>query len=219
MIRCPEGHFYDPAKHPACPWCALPADTGGIEQKTRPVPPQQVPPPLPGGFAGPPLPPPPPLGPPMTPPPPPGMGPALNPPPPQAGGPHPGATVRVGAGAKTGKAEPVVGWMVCLEGPDKGKDYRLHNEKNYIGRAPMNDVVIETDPTVSRERHALVIYDPKKHTFWALPGDASGLVYLNGEIVNAPTQMKGDDVIEIGKTKLVLVPFCGEKYNWTETEK
>jgi hypothetical protein len=208
MIRCPEGHFYDPAKHPACPWCALPADTGGIEQKTRPA---QMPPPLPGGFAGQPMPPPPPLGPPM--PPPPGMGPMPSPPPP-----HPGATVRVGAGAKAGKSEPVVGWLVCLEGPDKGKDFRLHNEKNYIGRAPMNDVVVELDPTVSRERHALVIFDPKKLAFWALPGDASGLVYLNGEIVNAPTQMKGDDVIEIGKTKLVLVPFCGEKYNWTETE-
>ena len=45
MIRCPEGHFYDPAKHPGCPWCALPADTGGYEQKTRPVPP--MPPPMP----------------------------------------------------------------------------------------------------------------------------------------------------------------------------
>jgi len=122
------------------------------------------------------------------------MGPVPAPPP------HPGATVRVGAGAKVGKTEPVVGWLVCLEGPDKGKDFRLHNEKNYIGRAPMNDVVIEGDQTVSRERHGVVVFDPKKQVFWALPGDASGLVYLNGEIVNAPTQIKGDDVIEIGKT-------------------
>ena len=56
MTRCPEGHFYDPAKHPACPWCALPADTGGFEQKTRPVRAEiPLPPPLPG------VPPPPPL--------------------------------------------------------------------------------------------------------------------------------------------------------------
>lgn len=199
MIRCPEGHFYDPAKHNGCPWCALPADTGGMEQKTRPV---AMPPPIPG--AG--LPPPPPL------PPVPGAGPIAAPMPP------PGATVRVGAGAKIGKSEPVVGWLVCLEGPDKGKDFRLHNEKNYIGRAASMDVVIEGDNTVSRERHGLVIFDPKKQTFWALPGDAAGLVYLNGEIVNSPTQMKGDDVLEIGKTRLVLVPFCGGKYSWAEAE-
>ncbi len=196
MIRCPEGHFYDPAKHNGCPWCALPADTGGIEQKTRPV---AMPPPLPG--AG--LPPVPPV---------PGAVPTPVPMPP------PGATVRVGA-VKAGKAEPVVGWLVCLEGPDRGKDFRLHNEKNYIGRAPSMDVVIESDNTVSRERHGLVIFDPKKQTFWALPGDAAGLVYVNGEIVNAPTQLKADDVIEVGKTKLALVPFCGEKYSWAEAEK
>jgi hypothetical protein len=123
----------------------------------------------------------------------------------------------VGA-AKVGKLEPVVGWLVCTEGPDRGKDFRLRGEKNYIGRALTMDVVIESDPTVSRERHGLVIFDPKKQIFWALPGDASGLVYLNGEIVNAPTQMKGDDVLEVGRTKLVLIPFCGEKYTWVEAE-
>jgi hypothetical protein len=216
MIRCPEGHFYDPAKHPGCPWCALPADTGGMEQKTRPV---MMPPPIPGGFpappplAGGPLPPPPSL-PPLPLPPPVGVAPI----PAAGGGPYPGATVRVGAGAKTLKTEPVVGWLVCLDGPDRGKDYRLHNEKNYIGRAPVNDVVVESDNTVSRERHGLVIFDPKHRTFWALPGDAAGLVYLNGEIVNAPAEMKNDDVIEVGKTKLVLIAFCGGKYNWAEAE-
>jgi hypothetical protein len=29
--------------------------------------------------------------------------------------------------------------------------------------------------------------------------------------------MKADDVVEVGQTKLVLVPFCGDKYNWTES--
>ncbi|HLX45909.1 MAG TPA: FHA domain-containing protein [Bryobacteraceae bacterium] len=202
MTRCPEGHFFDPAKHPACPWCALPADTGGFEQKTRPV--RQdvrhdipMPPPLPGVG---PLPPPPPL-----------------PPLPQVLGPSPAATVRVGmGGAKIGKNEPVVGWLVCIEGPDRGKDYRLHSEKNYIGRAPTMDVAIETDTAVSRERHGIVVFDPKKQSFWVLPGDSSGLVYLNTEMVNTPTPFHRDDVLEIGKSKLVLIPFCGDKYTWAE---
>jgi len=113
--------------------------------------------------------------------------------------------------------DPVVGWLVCLSGPDRGKDYRLHAEKNFVGRAPQMDVVIESDPTVSREKHGVVVFDPKKKTFWVLPGEASGLVYLNGEMVNSPAQMKGDDVLEVGQTKLVLVPFCGDKYTWTES--
>jgi len=205
MTRCPEGHFYDPAKHTACPWCALPPDAGAPEQKTRPMRPeaQATPPPLPGAGA-------------MTGSNPPPMPAHASPASPPGAVSHPNATVRVGASAKAGiKQEPVAGWLVCLEGPDRGRDYRLHMEKNFIGRAPNMDVVLDGDNTVSRERHAIVIFDPKKKTFWALPGEASGLVYLNGDIVNSPAQMKADDILEVGQTKLVLIPFCGDRYSWS----
>ena len=77
------------------------------------------------------------------------------------------------------------------------------------------DVCVAGDESVSRDRHALVIFDPKKQVFWVAPGDASGLVYLNGDIVHSPVQMRGDDVLEVGQTRLVLIPFCGEKYSWS----
>jgi hypothetical protein len=32
--------------------------------------------------------------------------------------------------------DPVVGWLVCIAGPDQGRDYRIHGERNFIGRAP-----------------------------------------------------------------------------------
>src|SRR5260221_1427992 len=138
MIRCVEGHFYDPSKHNACPWCALPADTAGGE-KTRPVRPgaAESMPPAPPGAAG------------------------APPPGPEAGA-RPGVTRRVGMAGKDllEKADPVVGWLVCLEGPDRGRDYRLHSEKNFIGRAPNMDVVLGGDDTVSREKHGVVIFDP-----------------------------------------------------------
>ena len=191
MTRCPEGHFYDPMKHNGCPWCALPADAEGGE-KTRPA---AVPPPMPPGAAA---------GPPPLPPPP-------APKPVDKGG----ATRRVGAETLGTKADPVVGWLVCLAGPDRGRDFRLHAEKNFIGRSASMDVCVAGDETVSREKHALVIFDPKKQVFWVVPGDASGLVYLNGDIVNTPSQMKQEDVLEVGQTKLVFIPFCGEKYSWS----
>ena len=194
MVRCPEGHFYDPGKHNACPWCALPADGGPGPQRTRPVNPGALadspPPPLPGPGAAAPTP----------------MAAA-----PAAG---PAVTRRVGMDAPTGKSDPVVGWLVCLEGPDRGRDFRLHGEKNFIGRSPAMDIVIPSDDTVSREKHGVVIFDPKKQVFWVLPGDSSGLVYLNNEIVHTPAQLNAHDILEIGHTKLVLIPFCGEKYTW-----
>ena len=209
MVRCPQGHFFDPSKHAACPWCALPADAemGGGE-KTKPVRPGAA-----EALGGSPAPPPIGMG--APPPPLPGGPPPLGPPAPSAGPPA-GATRRLGQDtAGHGKNDPVVGWLVCLEGPDRGRDYRLHSEKNFIGRSPLMDVCVSGDDTVSREKHGVVIFDPKKQAFWVLPGDSSGLVYLNGEIVHSPAQMKRDDVLEIGQTKLVLIPFCGDQYSWT----
>lgn len=126
---------------------------------------------------------------------------------------EPGVTRAVFRDAATG-ISPVVGWLVCVEGPDRGRDYRLHGEKNFIGRSNAMDVAIAGDDSVSRDKHASVAFDPKKRTFWLLPGEASGLVYLNDQLVNTPEQLKARDVIELGKTKLLFWPFCDDKFQW-----
>jgi hypothetical protein len=110
---------------------------------------------------------------------------------------------------------PVVGWLVCLEGPDKGRDYRLHSEKNFIGRSSSMDVSIAGDDSISREKHAAVSFEPKKKAFWLLPGDSSGLVYRNEEVVNGPIELHARDVIELGRTKLIFFPFCDDQFQWS----
>lgn len=30
--------------------------------------------------------------------------------------------------------DPVVGWLVCISGAEKGRDYRIHSDNNFIGR-------------------------------------------------------------------------------------
>lgn len=110
--------------------------------------------------------------------------------------------------------QPVVGWLVCVDGPDSGRDYRLHAEKNFIGRDISMDVYIASDASISRQRHAAVIFDPKKRVFWLHPGESAGLVYCNDEVVNAPVQLNPGDVVEMGKTKLVLTPFQSDKARW-----
>ena len=110
--------------------------------------------------------------------------------------------------------QPVVGWLVCTEGPDKGRDFRLRTGRNYLGRSPMMEVCIPADMAISRERHATVLYDAKRFAFWAAPGQGTGQLFLNGEAVEAPKPMKAEDVLELGQTKLVLIPFCGENRSW-----
>ena len=77
------------------------------------------------------------------------------------------------------------------------------------------DVPITGDDSISREKHAAVSFEPKKRIFWLLPGESSGLVYINDEVVNTPVQLKGRDIIELGRTKLMFFPFCDETFQWS----
>jgi hypothetical protein len=114
-----------------------------------------------------------------------------------------------------GGIDPVVGWLVCIEGPDRGRDYRLRGERNFIGRNPAMDIAITGDDTISRERHAIISHDPRRQTFRLAAGDGRGLVYHNDEEVVEAVLLAPYDRIELGRTKLLFIPFCGERFTWS----
>lgn len=132
----------------------------------------------------------------------------------KAAEPERGGDKTIALAQKKHGVDPVVGWLVCLRGPDRGRDFRLHAEKNFIGRAPSMDVCIPGDDTVSRDNHATVSYNPKKNAFKLLPGEARGLVYRNGDEVAEPVDLAPFDKIELGQTELMFVPLCGAKFRW-----
>lgn len=109
---------------------------------------------------------------------------------------------------------PVVGWLVCVDGPAKGSDYRIRAGYNYIGRAQHMDIYIEGDNGIGRERHAMIAYDPEERVFFFGPADGKSIVRLNGKMVMAPAEVHAYDMLKIGTTKLMFVPLCGERFNW-----
>jgi hypothetical protein len=114
--------------------------------------------------------------------------------------------------------DPVVGWLVCIQGPEKGRDYRVRSERNGIGRGSDMAVCIQGDEAISRENHAFISFNPRKRSFRIAPGDGRGMTYLNGEEVDVPMPLQAYDRIELGQTHLLFVPLCGEHFNW-ETEE
>ena len=112
------------------------------------------------------------------------------------------------------KQAPVVGWLVCTDGVNKGTDYRLHQGRNFIGRSQEMDVCIMGDNTVSRSSHAIVVYDPRSNAYLAQPGSSKELFYVNDKLVLNPVELKAMDILNIGNTKLMFVPLCGEKFHW-----
>lgn len=111
--------------------------------------------------------------------------------------------------------EPVVGWLVCIEGSDRGKDYHLYGRINTVGRNENMDVCIHGDTGITRDTHVKIAYDPKKNNFYIVPGNASDNTYLNDEPVYMQTRLNAYDLIEMGETKLLFIPLCEQRFSWS----
>ena len=112
--------------------------------------------------------------------------------------------------------DPVVGWLVCIGGINVGACYCIFSGMNSIGREKNNRIVISTDEAVSREKHALLIFEPRKQIFIVKPGDSSGLTYVNDNLITESIQLSNNDIIEIGRTRLMFIQLCGNGFSWQD---
>lgn len=109
-------------------------------------------------------------------------------------------------------AKPVAGWVVCLEGNERGRDWRIYEGKNFIGRSSSSDICISDDGIRERD-HASIIYDGRHNVFWIVPGKGA-IIYLNGDLLTDSSILKSDDEIKLGKTKLCFRSFCEGERTW-----
>ncbi len=114
---------------------------------------------------------------------------------------------------------PVVGWLVCIEGPDKGSDYRIHNGNNYIGRSPNMDICIMNDRHISHDNAANIGYDDHERIFFFGPAGGRNTVRVNGKMVINSVELSPYDTITLGTSKLMFVPLCGERFDWNGEQK
>jgi sarcosine oxidase delta subunit len=122
----------------------------------------------------------------------------------------------VGVFKKSMNLEPVVGWIVCIEGTEKGKDFRIWAKNNTIGRSEKMDICIKGDTTISRENHARLAYDEKHNKYHLIPAESTNNIYLNEEPIYVPSVLEAYDVIELGESKFVFVPLCNERFDWKD---
>lgn len=110
--------------------------------------------------------------------------------------------------------DPVVGWMVCVNGKEKGRDYRIHSDNNYIGRSEKMDICIRGDETISRENHAVISYDSIGIIYYFSPGEGRNIVRYNGKAIFQTVELHAYDRVIVGKTELLFIPLCGETFEW-----
>lgn len=118
--------------------------------------------------------------------------------------------------------DPVTGWFVIVAGPGKGSQVAVGEQDNRVGRgggAESARVCLDYgDVGISRSNAFIIRYDPKKRKFKILPGEGTNIVYVNDEDLDSPSELKAGDIIELSETKLRFIPFCGDDFDWVDTE-
>lgn len=109
--------------------------------------------------------------------------------------------------------EYVTGWLVCVKGAEKGRDYRLHHGFNRIGRSYGMSVCIVDDIHISRETHCAIVYDDRSNSFSLVPSGGN-LVYMGGNTITSPVGLSTGDVIGIGDSEFEFIAFCREGRAW-----
>ncbi len=187
LKRCEYGHYYDPSKYSSCPHCEV-RDKQETTMALYDEAPQENA--------------------------------AWEQQAQQAGGYAPGQEDDPPTMASYAKdsavTQPPVGYLICLRGAARGQDFRLHAQRNTIGRSSAMDVCIKGDLGISRETNAVLSYNPRARSFHLIPGEGKSIVYVSGQEVMTPVQLKGGEIIEIGDTSLVFLPVCGPGFDWED---
>lgn len=115
--------------------------------------------------------------------------------------------------------EPVVGWLVCVEGNHYGEDFKIRMGRNFIGRSKNMDIVLANDSSVSREKHSIIVYEPKENIFIIQAGESKELSYLNDKVILSPQALCAYDKIKLGASTLLFVPLCSDRFTWEHSDE
>lgn len=125
-------------------------------------------------------------------------------------------TQYIGESALTRSEMRVTGWLVVKDGKYQGRDYRIHTGYNYIGKET-GDIKIEGDACISREKDCQIFFDDETGIFYLSHVNGANALRVNGEpVVYGSVRLSAYDEITIGKTHLIFVPLCCEKFRWEE---
>ncbi len=107
-------------------------------------------------------------------------------------------------------AQYVAGWLVCVKGMWKGRDYRLYKGFNRMGNRQGADIPL---PEELKETVCALVYDDRSNSFY-LVQQSRDSVYLNGSEVKGSVQLNTGDRIKAGEAEFEFIAFCREGRSW-----
>ena len=111
----------------------------------------------------------------------------------------------------------VVGWLVCINGVQKGRDYRLCRGFNRLGGSDKMDIAVKGDSKLGAFVSCAIVYDDKSNEFFAVKREDEH-VFLNEESLKGAVKLTSGDRIKAGDSEFEFVAFCREGRLWDSYE-
>ncbi len=111
--------------------------------------------------------------------------------------------------------EPVVGWLVIIDGYGIGQSFELKRGINEIGRDERNNISLDFgDDDIDTIRHFMIIFNHAKGSFLIQSGNNDNNIVLNEEKMYYFDELNSGDTIKVGSTTLKFISFCNKSCIW-----
>ncbi len=99
------------------------------------------------------------------------------------------------------EAAPAVGWLVCLNGRYKGKDFRIKEGKNTIGKEKICDILLEEEYVSLRHANINHLRKDGENIFILVDLDSANGTFLNdNEEPISKEELVDNDKVVFGQT-------------------
>lgn len=128
-------------------------------------------------------------------------------------GPNPDVTLPV-----VKSVRPVLGWLIAMNGKHKGDAYEIRESLVTIGRdSSENDIVLDDETkTVSRKPNCVLRYFDNIRKFRIILDRAANPVFIGKNRLYDQAELNAYDLIQIGNVKLLFLPLCCDRFDWSE---
>lgn len=113
---------------------------------------------------------------------------------------------------------PVVGWLVCIQGANAGRDFKIVAGRNAIGRDQDMRIRILGDPRIRNRDHAVIAFDDQTRITKLVPNESAQFVYCNGDAAYLPVDLENYDTLILGTTVFKFIRLCGDNFSWEQNK-
>lgn len=109
----------------------------------------------------------------------------------------------------------LTGWLVYVNGNRRGTAITLGKEDTLLGLDANREVIVLEEKELS-QAYAVISYESINREFHIKPGKKRCLFYAGDNAVYNRNCMKAREMVEMGESKLIFIPFCSEDFDWSD---